>query len=61
MKPEHEFKTAFTTPWGLFEFVVMPLGLCNASATFQQLMNQVFRKGLDSYIAVYLDDILVYY
>lgn len=56
----HEFKTAFTSRWGLFEFVVMPFGLCNAPATFQRLMNTVFRQHLDEFVTVYLDDILVF-
>ena len=60
IEPGHEFKTAFTSRWGLFEFVVMPFGLCNAPATFQRLMNTVLRAGLDRFVTVYLDDILVF-
>ena len=60
MEPGHEFKTAFTSRWGLFEFVVMPFGLCNAPATFQRLMNTVLREKLDRCVTVYLDDILVF-
>ena len=38
----------------------MPFGLCNAPSTFQRLMNTVFDKELNSFILVYLEDILVY-
>ena len=47
-------------PMGLFEYVVMPLGLTNAPATFQRLMNLTFQDLLYKCIAVYLDDILVF-
>lgn len=60
MEPGHEFKPAFTSRWGLYEFVVMPFGLCNAPATFQRLMNTVLREKLDQCVTVYLDDILVF-
>ena len=53
-------KTAFKTRYGLFEFVVLPFGLCNAPATFMHMMNNVFRRYLDSFVIVYSDDVLVY-
>ncbi|KAL2099487.1 hypothetical protein ACEWY4_003881 [Coilia grayii] len=51
--------TAFRTPQGLFQFVVMPFGLQGAPDTFQRLMDCVL-AGTDSYAASYLDDIVVY-
>ena len=53
-------KTAFCTHLGQWEFVVMPFGLCNAPSPFQRLMNKAFAKDINSFILVYLDDILVY-
>ncbi|EZG43551.1 putative retrotransposon protein, partial [Gregarina niphandrodes] len=53
-------KTAFRTPTGLFEFVVMPFGLVNAPATFQRMVEQLFGDMYWSGVLVYLDDILVH-
>lgn len=53
-------KTAFRTRYGLFEFLVLPFGLTNAPATFMTLMNDVFREEMDTFVIIYLDDILVF-
>jgi len=55
-----EWKIAFCTRYGAFEWSVMPFGLTNAPATFQRFMNDVFSDLLDMCIVVYLDDILIY-
>jgi len=55
-----EWKTAFRTRYGLFEFNVMPFGLTNAPSTFQDMMNHVLSDILDVGVLAYMDDILVY-
>ena len=52
-------KTAFTTLLGLFQFRVMPFGLCGALATFQRLMDNVI-KGLHQFAKAYLDDVVIF-
>ena len=58
LSPEARCKTAFATHSGLFQFRVMPFGLCNAPATFEQLMDQVLQGLRWSHCLVYLDDII---
>ncbi|XP_078798004.1 uncharacterized protein LOC101158741 isoform X1 [Oryzias latipes] len=55
-----EWKTAFTTPLGHYEYLVMPFGLSNAPAVFQRLINDVLRDYIHHFVFVYLDDILVF-
>ncbi|GBM94250.1 Transposon Ty3-I Gag-Pol polyprotein, partial [Araneus ventricosus] len=59
VRPEDREKTAFTTGQGLWQFKVMPFGLCNAPATFERLMETVLRGLSSEACLVYLDDIII--
>jgi hypothetical protein len=58
--PEDIPKTAFTCKYGLYEYTVMSFGLTNALAFFMHLMNKVFMDYLDTFVVLFIDDILVY-
>lgn len=49
--------TAFKTKWGLFEYTVLSFGLCNAPASFQALMTDIFRAYLDQWLVIFIDDL----
>lgn len=60
IKEEDEWKTAFRIRLEHYEYLIMPFGLINASATFQVFVNNVLRRYLDQFVIIYLNDILIY-
>ena len=56
----HEWKTAFRTRYGLFQYKVMPFGLANCPAVFQSFMNETFHDMIDIFVVIYIDDLLIY-
>ena len=55
-----EWKTAFKTRYGLYEYTVMPWGLTNALSVFQRHLNNILSEKIDRGVIVYIDDILIY-
>jgi len=60
IKEGDEYKTAFRTRYGQFQYVAMPLGQTNAPATFQSYINDCLQPYIDNFAVCYLDDILIY-
>ena len=60
IKEGDKWKTAFGCRYGLFEYTVMSFGLSNAQATFQSMINHIFRHILDEEMSAFMDDIIIW-
>lgn len=61
LRKGEEWKTAFITPSGHYEYWVMSYGLANSPSISQSIMNEVFRDMLQRFVIIYIDEILIYY
>ena len=59
IQPEERYKTAFTVPFGHYEWNVMPFGLKNTRSEFQNIMNDIF-NDYTRFSIVYIDDVLIF-
>ncbi|KAK1912757.1 hypothetical protein P3342_004693 [Pyrenophora teres f. teres] len=60
IKEEHKHLSAFITPYGLYQYTVMPFGMCNSPGTFQAYINDVLHEYLDGFCMAYLDDVIIF-
>jgi hypothetical protein len=60
IQPEDQEKTTFTYPYGTYAYKLLPFGLCNAAATFQECVSKIFEKIVENTVEVLMDDFIVY-
>jgi hypothetical protein len=57
---DNEYKTAFRNRYGHYEYLVIPFGMANAPASFQNMINEIFKDMIDLGVIAYIDDTLIY-
>ncbi|KAK1916938.1 hypothetical protein P3342_004494 [Pyrenophora teres f. teres] len=60
IKEEHKHLSAFITPYRLYQYTIMPFGMCNSPGTFQAYINDVLHEYLDEFCIAYLDDVIIF-